>query len=256
MLSLFRRKHKNNSILKLYRVVTADEARHFDAKYFVGTVLEQLESSFGKLPTDYYITGPYPDNGWKTIKGFLKGLETKNYQNICQLLLATDTYNFSFENWSLNKVQPEEQDNQVIIFSVKEEIADLATLETFAFNLNKAFPFQYGYLLTLPDNYFPLTERKGDKGTVTKEDIAWIKSINQIANGLIKDIYSINFIQEQLVNDPIFRQNVVARNLGEISKTDIGLFRWKLSIDEVENARQLLKGNTQILINYTGTTER
>ena len=76
MLSLFK-KNKNNSILKLFRVVTVDEAGNFDTKHFIDAVLAALQNSFGVTPSDYYITGPYPGNGWKTKQGFLKGLDKK-----------------------------------------------------------------------------------------------------------------------------------------------------------------------------------
>jgi hypothetical protein len=247
MLSLFR-KHKNNSILKLFRVVTADEARQFDAKYFINTVLELLENSFGDLPSDYYITGPYPDRGWKTSKGFLNGLEVKNFKDVCHLILSTEAYSFSFTNWSINEIQPKEIDNQTIIFNIREEIADLEKLVNFAFNMHKAFPFQYGYLLTLPDNYFSFTEQKKSKSSVTKEYHAWTKSINQIANGLIKDVYPINFIQEQLVKNPVFNEKVVALTLGDITKTEIGLYKWALSTQDTEKAKQILRETKGILI--------
>src|SRR4051812_6500504 len=56
-------------------IMTTDEPRQFNTKYLIDTVLEQLENFLGEPPSDYYITGPYPDKGWKTKNGFLKGLE-------------------------------------------------------------------------------------------------------------------------------------------------------------------------------------
>jgi hypothetical protein len=247
MLSLFK-KHKNNSVLKLFRVVTADEARKFDTKYFINTVLTELQNSFDVTPSDYYITGPYPDNGWKTKQGFLKGLDKNNYQDVCHLLLSSNDYCFSFENWSLNEIQPKPIDNQILIFNIKEEIADLEKLENFAFKLHEVFPFQYGYLLTLPENYIPVTERRKNDSSINKTDIAWTKSISQIRDGVIKDIYPVNLIQEHLVNNPIFKELVIDTRLGTITKTDVGLFKWKLSEQEIRKAKEAFKGNRHVFV--------
>ena len=248
MLSLFK-KNKNNSILKLFRVVTVDEAGNFDTKHFIDAVLAALQNSFGVTPLDYYITGPYPGNGWKTKQGFLKGLDKNNYQDVCHLLLSSDTYCFSFENWSLNEIQPKPIDNQILIFNIKEEIADLEKLENFAFKLYEVFPFQYGYLLKLPENYSPVTEKKKNDSSINKIDIAWTKGLSQIADGVTRDIYPVNFIQGQLVTSPIFKELVIDTALGTITKTGVGLFKWKLSEQEMKKAKEALKGNRHVFVN-------
>lgn len=228
--------------------MTVDEARNFDTKHFIHTVLDELPKSFGISPSDYYITGPYPDNGWKTKQGFLRGLEKNNYQDVCHLLLSSDDCCLSFENWSLNEIQPKPIDNQTLIFNIKEEIGNLEKLENFAIKLHKVFPFQYGYSLTLPENYIPVTERKKNKSSINKTDIDWTKNISQISDGVIKNIYPVNFIQEQLVKNAVFKELVIDTGLGTITKTDIGLFKWQLLEQEMKKAKEAFKGNQYVFV--------
>jgi hypothetical protein len=63
MFTLFKKTRDNNIILKMFRVVTKAQAFDFDTKLLIDTTFNFLGDNFKTAPTNYYITGPYPDEG-------------------------------------------------------------------------------------------------------------------------------------------------------------------------------------------------
>jgi len=158
---MFFKKRKYNTILKIYRTVTLDEARTFDVEKFINVVLANL---FCNEPTNYYITGPYPDNGWITKNGFLRAVRKKNYKDICHLLISNEKIHFSFTNWLLNHTKPKMKGSQEIIFYASDDIYDFSDMEKLVKILHEIFPLEYGVIFSLQDNYDPGTESKIKKG--------------------------------------------------------------------------------------------
>ena len=80
-MNLFNKNIGNNRLLKLYKAVSQSEAESYDTKsliYFLLTKFDKLHLNLN----DFYITGPYPKDGWKTKKGFLNGLNKKEFKSV------------------------------------------------------------------------------------------------------------------------------------------------------------------------------
>jgi hypothetical protein len=247
MFTLFRKTRDNNTILKMFRVVTKEQAFDFDTKLLIDIVLKLLTDNFKTDPTNYYITGPYPDEGWKTKNGFLKAVERKKYQNICHLILSTDSYSFSFQNWLLNDIKPKDKDYQAIEFSINEKLCDYEKMEHIYNGITTVFPPDYAVIFKLPTNYMPSTESKIKDGLFgysvaknPKENI-WRQYIDKVDGAVLKDIYPINFINDSVLNSDSFKQNIVSENIGTLHQGDNGLSKWTLKAEEIVMAKEKLK---------------
>ena len=236
------KKRKYNTILKIYRSVTIDEAREFDTEKLINVVLANL---FCSEPTNYYITGPYPDDGWITKNGFLRAVKKKNYKDICHLLISNDKILFSFTNWLLNYKKPKMKDYQSIEFYASDDIYNSSDMEEFIKVLYEIFPLEYGFIFSLQDNYDPSTESKIKKGffsvTVT------VKSRPPFEKEQIRGIYPINFINESIFNHNDFKKYILGNNIGSLNTFCSGIKKWVLKEDEIEKAKIKLSESEVLL---------
>lgn len=231
----------------MFRVVTKEQAFGYDTKLLINTILNILGDNFKTDPTNYYITGPYPDEGWKTKNGFLKAVERKQFKNICHLILSTELYSFSFQNWLLNDTKPKDKDYQAIEFSINEKLCDYEKMENIYKELTTVFPPNYAVIFKLPTNYMPSTESKIKGGlfsysvaTNPKEHI-WRQYIDKVDGAILKDIYPISFINESVLNSESFQHNIVSENIGTLHQGDHGLRKWTLNTEEIVIAKEKLK---------------
>lgn len=231
----------------MFRVVTKEQAFGYDTKLLINTILNILGDNFKTDPTNYYITGPYPDEGWKTKNGFLKAVERKQFKNICHLILSTELYSFSFQNWLLNDIKPKDKDYQAIEFSINEQLCDYEKMEHIYKELTNVFPPNYAVIFKLPTNYMPSTESKIKDGlfsysvvTNPKENI-WRHYMDKVDGAILKDIYPISFINESVLNSDSFQHNIVSENIGILHQGDNGLRKWTLNTEEIIIAKEKLK---------------
>jgi len=251
MLNLFKRKrHKNNLVFNAYRIVTLEQARNFDVARLIDITLQALNDLFGGYPANYYITGPYPGRGWTTKEGFLRAVSKKGYRNICHLILSTDHYSFSFENWLLNSIEPMERDYQAIHFSVAEDQSDLSKLEHFARRLTEAFAMEYGCISPLSDRYLysSRTKIKSDFwGASVKIDPAsdpWREDVYKINEGILEGIYPINFINRPVLEHATFKQVIIEGRMGTFDEFNRDLCRWELKEQDIEEVERKLLGTS------------
>ena len=230
----------------MFRVVTKEQAFDFDTKLLIDAVLKLLADNFKTDPTNYYITGPYPDEGWKTKNGFLKAIERKHYKNICHLILSMDFYSFSFQNWMLNDIKPKDKDYQAIEFSINEKLCDYEQMEHVYKELTTVFPPNYAIVFKLPTNYMPSTESKIKDGLFSysvaenpKEKI-WRQYIDKVDGAVLKDIYPTNFINDSVFNSETFQKKIVSKNIGTVYQSDKGLYKWTLDAKEIVIAKETL----------------
>lgn len=237
----------------MFRVVTKEQAFGFDTKLLIDTILKILGDNFKTDPTNYYITGPYPDEGWKTKKGFLKAVERKQFKNICHLILSTEVYSFSFQNWSLNDIKPKDKDYQAMEFSISEKLCDYEIMEHIYRELTSVFPPNYAVIFKLPTNYMPSTESKIKDGLFSysvaknpKESI-WRRYVDKVDEAILKDVYPINFINDAVLNSKALQENIVSKNIGTLVKSESGLCKWTLNSNEIAIAKEKL-ANSDLLI--------
>ena len=227
--------------------MTKEQAFSFDTKLLIDTILNLLASDFKIDPANYYITGPYPDEGWKSKNGFLKAVERKQYKNICNLILSSELYSFSFQNWLLNDIKPKDKDYQAIEFSINEKLCDYEKMEHIYKELTTIFPPNYAIIFKLPTNYLPSTESKIKDGlfsyTVAKnpKENIWRQYIDKVDGAVLKDIYPTSFINDSVFNSESFQKKIVSKNIGTVYQSDRGLHKWTLDAEEIVTAKEILK---------------
>lgn len=233
----------------MFRVVTKEQAFAFDTKLLIDTILKLLTDNFTMAPTNYYITGPYPDEGWKTKKRFLKAVERKQYKNICRLIISTNTdvYSFSFQNWLLDDIKPKDKDYQAIEFSINEKLCGYEKMEHIYDELTTVFTPDYAVVFKLPTNYLSSTESKIKDGlfgyslVTNPKEIIWRQYIDKVDGAILKDVYPINFINESVLNSVTFQRNIVSEKIGTLHQGNKVLCKWTLNAEEITIAKEKLR---------------
>lgn len=253
MLKLFGRKKSENTILKMFRVVSSEQAFGFDNQLLIDTTLGFLDDTFNAEPMNYHITGPYPNNGWTTKNGFRKAVDRRQYKGICHLIMASDTFFFSFTNWMLNKKLPPKKDYQALIFSANTNLCSYEQMEHFYKSISVAIPPDYAFLFRMPANYLPETESKIKRGLFSysaakneKENL-WSQQIEKVDGAFIKDVYPVNFIDNAVFTSSCFQESIALKRIGTIQQSEVGLRRWALSEFEVSKAKEALRGSDLLM---------
>jgi hypothetical protein len=230
-MKLFNRKIENNNLLKLYQPVSQSQAEHFDTKSLIYFILSEFKTLPVKL-NNFYITGPYPNDGWKTERGFLNGIEKEDYKNIHHLLIS-DSENkllLSFTNWAHNFTIPIKFATIDFELMSDEHLVTKEYLCSLAEKLYNYLPFEYGFVFS-QSKTFSISEGKIKKGLgsyTEKENIAykkWIQYNASIKDGFIRKIYHYNFLSERQLEGDLFIELIRQRNIGTLRKfKSIGLW--------------------------------
>ena len=194
MFSIFKREKSNNTVLKIYRVVSRKEAFDYDTGKLIDTILSLCAKELGTVPNDFYITGPYPDKGWKTKDGFLRAVKRQKYEGICHLIISNTVFSFSFQNWLINQTPSSDYDYQEIEFHANEQVCGIERMESVFEILSSVFKPDYAILFELPTNFLPATESKinNSLGSLSVAKSAreeqWQRHKIHVKNAIIKDV--------------------------------------------------------------------
>ena len=251
-MKLFKKNIGNNRLLKLYKSVTRSEAELYDTKGLIELLLAEFDNLKLNL-NSFYITGPYPGDGWKTKKGFLTGLTKKGFKNVHHLTISdsNELMGLNFENWSHNRTI--EVDSDAIVFELMfdENLITDQALISLGKRLNEVLHFEYGYVFTqsksrsisegkIKNGFFSYSEKENP------EFQKWSRYESATKSGFIRDIYEINFISpKHFENEELSK---VMKSLGQLENHD-GYSIWMLSTNEVEQAINQLKTSSLLVKN-------
>ncbi|WP_462248962.1 hypothetical protein [Ekhidna sp.] len=249
-MKIFRKQTGKNKLLKLFKAVTQSEAEDFDTKPLIELILSTAKD--WKLNLDnFYITGPYPNDGWKTKKGFVNGLIKKNYKNIHHLLISdsNNLFEVNFENWSHNRTIEVLSDTISLELMIDGEIASNDEIIKLAERFYSAFQFQYGFQFDQSKN-FSISEGKIKNGLFSYSEKnnegygKWSKYASAIKDGYLRNIYCVNLISEEHLHNEILKD--LAEKFGTLNRRQ-NFYLWKLDNNEVENVKSQLK-NSELLV--------
>jgi hypothetical protein len=242
-MDLFKKNIGNNMLLKLYKAVSQSEAESFDAKSLIGFLLAEFDKLRLNL-NSFYVTGPYPNGGWKTVNGFLGGLNKKDFKNIHHLMVS-DSENsmlLNFQNWSHNRTIEVDSDSIVVEMMFDEKLMTSHELASLGNRLHEFLDFEYGYAFTLPKK-FSISEgviKNGFFSYSQKENHEyqkWSKYESATKFGYIRKVYELNFLtQKHLENVEL---NAVIKSLGRLESQN-QLSIWMLTKSEAVHANNRL----------------
>ncbi|WP_290477919.1 MULTISPECIES: hypothetical protein [unclassified Leeuwenhoekiella] len=236
----------------MYKAVSQSEAESYDTKsliYFLLTKFDKLHLNLN----DFYITGPYPKDGWKTKKGFLNGLNKKEFKSVHHLMISDseDLMSLNFQNWSHNRTIAVDSDSIVIELMFDENLLTNKELSSLGQRLYDFFDFDYGYVFT-QSKRLSITEGKIKNGFFSyseKENTEfqkWSRYESATKFGFIRNVYGLNFLSpKHLENEEL---NRVIRGLGQLEDCN-GYSIWALTKNEVEKAINQLKTSSFLVKN-------
>ncbi len=247
------RKRKTNRLLKVYRAVNQAEAAAFQTKDLIDFLLSEMDT-LGVQPTNFYALGPYPNDGWTTRAGFLKGLQKKAYQHIHTLFISTegDQLFLNFNNWAHNRTEVVERDAISLELMIDEAIISIADLCALGKRLYAHFSFQYGYIFQQKAGY-SITEGKMKYGLLSYSEREnplynkWQRYESAVQAGYLRSIYNLNFLSEaHLAQAPL--RAIIGQGIGQLESQE-GFTIWRLSDQEVDKVLAKLQHSPLIVEN-------
>lgn len=251
-MSLVKKNIGNNRLLKLYKAVSQSEAEAFDTRSLIHLLLNEFHQLRLNL-NDFYITGPYPNDGWKTKKGFLNGLSKKDFKNVHHLMISDseDLMFLNFNNWSHNRKVEVKSDSIVIELMLDERIMNYKELASLGQRLYDVLNFEYGYGFT-QSKRFSVSEgmiKNGFFSYSEKENLEyrkWSKYESATKFGFLRNIFELNFLSpKHFENEELSK---VVKSLGHLENYN-GYSIWTLTKIEVEQAVNQLKTSMLLVKN-------
>lgn len=237
------RKKTQWAVLKLYLSVSKDRPSPIEREQLVDTLLKCFEDCSGQAPKQLDIHGPYGIAKGRTVgvKRFLNLLQTKGYEKFYALTMSDKNQDV----WIHFMDTAHELDTMAWDFGYQEIVIGhktplfLCDLQHISAKIYNVFPFDYGYITELPNN-FDLIDESKIKSSVSITDWPWRKNTNKILTGAIKDVYPTN-----LLNDG---QADMVKQLGyEVTKFNDEIYVWNVDKDELSVIRQQLRN--ELIIN-------
>lgn len=237
-------------MLKLYRAVSQKEAEEFDTKSLIDFLIIEFEK-WGLTLDSYYITGPYPNTGWKSTKGFLNGLKKKNYNNIHHLMISDSEskLHLDFQNWSHNRTVEVESDSIVFELMIDENLVSENDLMKFCEGLYPFMNFESGNMF-LQSKKLSISEGKIKNGLFSysesenSEYRKWSKYDSSVKYGYARNIYKSNFLSNNHLEKEDLKRAIDKH--GQLDK-NVGFFMWSEPVNEIELVRDFLK-TSEVLV--------
>ncbi|UKN02718.1 hypothetical protein K6119_04215 [Paracrocinitomix mangrovi] len=251
-MNLFKKNIGKNRLLKLYKAVSQSDAEAFDTRSLIHFLLNEFDQLHLNLE-HFYVTGPYPNNGWKTKKGFLDGLNKKDFKNVHHLMISDsdELMRLNFRNWSHNRTIKIDSDSIVIELMFDENTITDKGLVSLGKRLFEVLSFEYGYIFS-QSKIFSISEGKIKNGIFfysEKENAEyqkWSKYSAATKFGFIRNVYKLNFLSpNHLENEDL---NKVVKSIGQLNTYD-HFSIWTLTDSEVEQALKLLNLSSVLVKN-------
>lgn len=246
----FKKIKGENRLIKLNKSVSQIEAENFNTADLIYFLLDEFEK--WNLNLDhFYITGPYPNNGWKTRKGFIKRLKKEKFKNIHHLMISDiDNKMFlSFTNWSHNNTIEVESDAINLELMVDENLMTNEELIAFGKRIYPIFNFEYGYILKQSKKY-SISEGKIKKVLFSHSEsnnlayLKWSKYKSATKFGFIRSVYKVNFLSQNHLENQVLSDLI--KDVGSLNRqTHYSI--WTLTENEVEYVLEKLK-NSSVLV--------
>ena len=236
----------------MYKAVSQSEAELYDTKSLIEFLLQEFHIL--KLNLDsFYILGPYPNDGWKTQRGFVNGLNKKEFRNVHHLMIsdADDLMRLNFHNVSHNRTIEVESDSIVLELMFDEDMITEQELVLLGKRLHEVLNFEYGYIFTqskkfsisegkIQHRFFSYSEKENT------EFRKWNRYESATKFGFIRNVYELNFLSpKHLENKEL---HTVIQNLGQLEAYK-QFSIWKLTADEVDLAKNHLSTSSFLVKN-------
>lgn len=236
-MDFFKKKRSEQyDILKLYKVVSLEEANSFKTKDCIDFCIGFFEK-YLKMPDFFDLN--YGFKTWKSYnkyKEYIKKNENQEIVNLSAFDLNTES-TFTISNNLLNS----NKDFSYIEISIaiNTPFLGLISKSDFIVKLCEDYKIDYGYGLTLDSNFDFVTEKKIKKSifgsslstSISKEDVIWHNKAIELNKGLIKKIYPYNILnQSQLSSNEV--NQYLNNGIGKIIAINENMSIWHLNENE------------------------
>ncbi|WP_179319333.1 hypothetical protein [Winogradskyella helgolandensis] len=226
-----------NWIIKLFKLTDEKSAEMFEMESKILFCIKQIEKMSELKAKSFDINY---QSIYKTKSGFEKALKSNKELVYCFVGFnseTTETY-FSISNQMLNLKEKPEKSTIDFCLQLSTEYCNEKSILEFNRILIDELGFDYGYTTKLDSNFDSGTERKMKKGlfstsvNILEKDHTWNSNKVEILNGIIKNLYPINYINESHLTNS--GQKKIISEFGILSKTNNRIYLWNLTDLNIE----------------------
>lgn len=253
MFSIFRRRQQKTA-LNLYRIADLDAARKFDGLAVIQAALTALGTVSAAEPRMY---GANYSHEWRDWDAFATGVSRLSALTFADVSFARDEHSLLYRNSLLNFVEPPELGSIHVGLSMPATEGSFDRMTSLATTLCGLFPFEYGYVHSLPSNVLAFTENKirktllGNSVRVDRRANIWQYHLAAIRSGFLRSVYPVNVLNESHLANPSIdrllqcRTGVVLPFVGKLSI-------WRLSEHELSAALEALAESGSLIWHESG----
>lgn len=240
-MKFLKKNRRKNWIIKLFKLTDQNSAETFEMESNILFLIEGIEKLAGLTAKSFDINY---QSAYKTKSGFENALKSSKELVYCFVDFDSEkngTY-FSISNQMMNSTDKPEHSTIDFCLQMNTKYCNEKSIMEFNKALIDKLNFDYGYTTQLDSDFDSGTERKIKKGLfsisikILEKDHIWTSKKTNILNGIIKNIYPINYINgSHLTNS---EQKKIISEFGNLSKVNNRIHEWSLTDLDIEKLKK------------------
>lgn len=249
MFARFRKPRPRNSILNLFRITDMAYARAFDGIALLESALNQVAGITSEWPKTY---GANYEKEWKTWRGFSSGAPKLRELAYADFFYSREGLLCTYQNNLIGFNKPPAVGSMSLTICCPESLCSIQMLVDLAKSLHSSFPFEYGYVHSLTDEFEPTSEIKRRKkffGTsleVGPAGSTWLYHMLGIRHGCVKSVYQTNILNLSQCSNTVVA-DLLKQGVGQLEPFVDDLSLWSVSEDLVPSALSALSTSGSVI---------
>lgn len=234
-------------VFKFYRICDLTTAISIDLKNVFLSAYMFFDTGYSDVDFDVN----YGEKSFKNLNKLKSYLEKKDTKKLVSIACHSDRSFIITENQALNSSSKKDSFCSLEI-AFNEEFFNTSGAENFYSSLYQTFSYDYGYSLSLSEDFDFGTEKRIKRSffsistTIDEDTVFWMSRLPDVNSGHLRDVYPINLINKKhMIEGAIVELR--EKNVGFFKKLNDSIWIWSLNENEASLAKEvLLKANLMI----------
>ena len=250
-----KKKLEDYKVIKLYKVVTIDEAKKINIQDCALKCLDLIYLSCSKYPNIYSVN--FGGRQWKSKRGFISALaEMKNIDIVdLEATFSDSRSSFYIDNNILNyKSSVPLRSIVTVELAIPSLTNNVQSVISIIRELYAYLQYDYGYCVELNEGFDFGTERRvkksilGNKVSVEDVDTVWRFHSVGIKYGFLKNVYPINVLNKAHMSQPILNRCIL-NEFGTFELINDKISLWILNSAELSKVKKLFEKSKYLISN-------
>lgn len=234
-------------VFKFYKVCDLVSSKSIDLK-------KTFLSSYmfcGRTYSDVDFDVNYGEKTFKKFDKLKSYIEKKEAKKLVSIAWYSGRSFIIVENQALNSSAKKDSFCSLDI-AFDEEFFNAVDAKSFYLSLHQIFNYDYGYSLSLTQDFDFGTEKRIKKSlfsvstSVDEDTVFWMTHVPDVHSGYVRDVYPINFINEKHMAQRAIIE-LKENSVGSFKKLNDSIWIWSLDGNEIGFAKEVLSKSKLII---------